>query len=547
MLLGQFDVACGFSVAIEEGFFKISRCHCSGQDFEDKGMPDPFDIANQDNTDPAFSEPPSGPMVADQESSGKSNWKRRRPFKRKDQPTMVADRQPPFNLEAEVGVLGSMMLMPDVCDEVVNLLRPEDFYDESNQILFRHLMDMHGAGKKIDVLLLSERLQANNELEAVGGKGRIVEVFRAVPNAAHAIYYANIVRGKSTTRNIITTCSELLTEAYTPEADPDTLLNDAEQQVFSIRESRQSSNLSAIDEVLTQAMDRLDARVRGEAMEGTVETGFTDLDSMTGGLHGSELVILAARPSMGKTAFAMNICEHVATKARQPTLFVSLEMAAIELIERMLCSVAKVNGHRLKNGTLAAEDRKRMVRTASELSSAPLYIDDSPTRNVSEIAGAARRIKRREGKLGLIVIDYLQLIQPDSSSDPRQEQVAKIARRLKGLARELKAPLLCLSQLNRQAEDSRDHRPKLSHLRESGAIEQDADVVMFVHREAYYQKGQPEEEVNQHEAQIIIEKQRNGPTGDVELHWEPKFTRFSNRAPDHYSEFDQMPPAAEPF
>ena len=194
------------------------------------------------------------------------------------------------------------------------------------------------------------------------------------------------------------------------------------------------------------------------------------------------------------------------SKARQPALFVSLEMAAIELIERLLCSVAKVNGHKLKNGTLPAEDRKRLVETAGKLSSCPLFIDDSPTRNMSEIAGAARRIKRREGTLGLIVIDYLQLIQPDSANDPRQEQVSKIARRLKGLARELKVPVLCLSQLNRQAEDSKDHRPKLSHLRESGAIEQDADVVMFVHRESYFQKGQPEEEVNQHEALIIIEK-----------------------------------------
>ena len=211
----------------------------------------------------------------------------------------------------------------------------------------------------------------------------------------------------------------------------------------------------------------------------------------------------------------------------------------------MLCSVSRVNGHRLRNGTLAAEDRKRLVGKAGELAEVPLFIDDSPTRNVSEIAGAARRIKRKEGELGLLVIDYLQLIQPDSSSDARQEQVAKIARRLKGLARELKTPILCLSQLNRQAEDSRDHRPKLSHLRESGAIEQDADVVMFVHRESYFQKGQPEEEVNQNEALIIIEKQRNGPTGDVELNWERDFTRFSNRAQERYSEFDEFPsPAA---
>lgn len=473
----------------------------------------------------------------------KRSGKTRRKYVKQEKPADSVDRQPPFNLEAEIGVLGSVMLMPDTCDDIVNLIRPDDFYDESHQILFRHIMEMHGSGKKIDPLLLRESLIAKNEFETVGGAARLAEIFTSVPNAAHVTYYANIVRSKATARNLITTCSDLLADAYRPESDPDTMLNEAEQKVFAIRESRQSNNLSPIDEILSDAMDRLDARVRGEGQEGTVETGFTDLDKMTGGLHASELVILAARPSMGKTAFAMNIAENVVMKSRKPALFISLEMASIELIERMLCSVAKVNGHRLRNGTLAIEDRKRLVKVAGELSTVPLFIDDSPTRNVSEIAGAARRIKRRENGLGLIVIDYLQLIQPDNANDPRQEQVAKIARRLKGLARELKAPILCLSQLNRQAEDSRDHRPKLSHLRESGAIEQDADVVMFVHRESYFQKGQAEEEVNQHEALIIIEKQRNGPTGDVELHWERDFTRFSNRAPERYSEFDDFPQA----
>ena len=473
--------------------------------------------------------------------------KSKRFFKKdkRDKNVDLVDRQPPFNLEAEVGVLGSIMLNPDTCDDIVNILRPVDFYDEAHQIIFRHIMELHGGGKKIDPLLIRESLIGQNELELIGGAGRLAEIFSAVSHPAHVSFYANIVRSKATARNLITTCSDLLADAYRPDGDPDELLNDAEQKVFAIRESRQSNNLSGIDEILTAALDRLDARVRGEGQEGTVETGFTDLDRMTGGLHASELVILAARPSMGKTAFAMNIVENVVMKSRKPALFISLEMASIELIERMLCSVSRVNGHRLRNGTLAAEDRKRLVGKAGELAEVPLFIDDSPTRNVSEIAGAARRIKRKEGELGLLVIDYLQLIQPDSSSDARQEQVAKIARRLKGLARELKTPILCLSQLNRQAEDSRDHRPKLSHLRESGAIEQDADVVMFVHRESYFQKGQPEEEVNQNEALIIVEKQRNGPTGDVELNWERDFTRFSNRAQERYSEFDEFPsPAA---
>ena len=468
---------------------------------------------------------------------------KRKPGKKKKKPDNIVDREPPYNLEAEIGVLGSMMLMPETCDDIVNLLREDDFYDEAHRALFGHIMQMHNAGQKIDMLLLREKLIASDDYDLVGGAAGLAEIFTAVPNAAHVNYYANIVRSKATARNLIGTCSELLTDAYLPETDPDALLNQAEQKVFAIRESRQSSNLSQIDEVLEQAMDRLDARVRGEAQEGTVETGFADLDRMTGGLHGSELVILAARPSMGKTAFAMNICENVVMKSRKPTLFISLEMAAIELIERMMCSVARVNGHRLRNGSLAAEDRKRLVKEAGKLSTVPLFIDDSPTRNVSEIAGAARRIKRRENGLGLIVIDYLQLIQPDSANDPRQEQVAKIARRLKGLARELKAPVLCLSQLNRQAEDSRDHRPKLSHLRESGAIEQDADVVMFVHRESYFQKGNPDADVDETAAQIIIEKQRNGPTGDVELNWFRDFTRFEDKAPDRYNEFDNVAPA----
>jgi len=457
----------------------------------------------------------------------------------------LAGRQPPFNLEAEACVLGSIMLMPDKCDELVNILRADDFYDEANGKLFHHVMEMHSAGQKIDMALLRERLIAAEDYEQVGGAAGLAQIFTSVPNAAHAAYYARIVRNKSTTRQLITTCSEVLTDAYRPEQEPHELLNQAEQKVFAIREQRQSNNLTTIDEVLEYAMDRLDARLRGETQAGTIETGFTDLDRLTGGLHASELVILAARPSMGKTAFAMNIAENVVLKSNKPTLFISLEMAAIELIERMLCSVARVNGNRLRNGTLKSEERKELPRVASQLSTVPLFIDDSPARNVSEIAGASRRVMRRHGELGLVIVDYLQLIQPDNANDPRQEQVAKIARRLKGLARELKVPILCLSQLNRQVEVSRDNKPKLSHLRESGAIEQDADVVMFVHRESYFHKG--DDEANERDALIIIEKQRNGPTGEVELNWEREFTRFSDRAPERFSEFDDyVQPAGFP-
>ena len=273
-----------------------------------------------------------------------------------------------------------------------------------------------------------------------------------------------------------------------------------------------------------------------------METGFADLDTLTGGLHNSELVILAARPSMGKTAFAMNIAENVSVNQAVPTLFVSLEMSSLELADRLLCSVGRINGHRLRNGTLPQDERRRLVAIAGKLSQAKLYVDDSPSRTVTEIAAAARRIKRREGRIGLIVIDYLQLIEPDNASDPRQEQVAKIARRLKGLARELEAPVLCLAQVNRQAEDAREHRPRLSHLRESGAIEQDADVVMFVHREEYYRRGEEREQFAG-QAEIIIAKQRNGPIGDVELVWRKEYTRFEDKAPERLEEFDEY---AEP-
>ncbi len=247
---------------------------------------------------------------------------------------------------------------------------------------------------------------------------------------------------------------------------------------------------------------------------------------------------------MGKTAFAMNIAEQVAMKEKSPvpSLFVSLEMSAIELADRLLCSVARVNGSRLRNGTISQKTEMRLVMNAGLISQSPLYVDDAPSRTVSEVAAVARRITQQETKkpngraIGLIVIDYLQLLEPDNPKDPRQEQVAKIARRLKMLARELKTPILCLAQLNRQAEEGKDHRPKLSHLRESGAIEQDADVVMFVHREDYYHRGE-EADALRGQAEIIIAKQRNGPVGDVELVWERDFTRFSNKAAEHHEDF----------
>jgi replicative DNA helicase len=291
--------------------------------------------------------------------------------------------------------------------------------------------------------------------------------------------------------------------------------------------------------VLDESLQRIDARMQHDHARGGLETGFDDYDDLTGGLHKSELIILAARPSMGKTALAMNMAEHVAVRCQKPVLFVSLEMSAIELGDRLLCSAARVNSKRLRNGTITNSERELLVQTAAEISQAPLFVDDTPSRNMTEIAATARRLKRRED-LALVVIDYLQLIEPDNLKDPRQEQVSRIARRLKGMSRELEIPVMCLAQLNRQAEVSKDNRPRLSHLRESGAIEQDADVVMFVHREEYYQTNDQARAEVAGRAELIVQKQRNGPIGDVPLAWLHEFTRFENYAHRPYDELESF-------
>ncbi len=449
----------------------------------------------------------------------------------------IFDRQPPRSLEAERGVLGSILLLPEVCDDVALITRADDFYDIAHQKLFGHLLHMHEEGGRIDSTLLVERLKSAGELELVGGIAAIADLMESVPTAAHAAYYAKIVREKATLRNLIHTSTEILHDAYDDTSDPREMLARAEQKIFAILDSQTNSRVASISDILHAAMDRIDARMKQEHAIGGIETGLTDFDQLTGGLHNSELIILAARPSMGKTALALNIAEHVSMQKQVGTLFVSLEMSSIELADRMLCSLAEVNGKRLRNGTISNDDRRRIVEKAVELNQAPLFVDDSPSRTMTEIAAAARRLKRKNG-LGLIVIDYLQLIEPDNSKDSRQEQVARIARRLKGLAREMSVPVLCLAQLNRQAEVSKENRPRLSHLRESGAIEQDADVVMFVHREEYYQTNDEDRERLSGQAEIIVAKQRNGPIGDVKLQWKKDFTRFTNATQRPYDEFE---------
>ena len=436
-------------------------------------------------------------------------------------------------------MLGSILLLPEVCDDVALIVRPEDFYDSANQRLYAHMLAMHDEGRRIDTTLLVDRLKTADEYELVGGAGYLAEVLQSVPSAAHATYYAKIVHEKGTLRSLIHASTEILRDAYDANTDPREMLSQAEQKIFAILDERGSGDLANIREILQEAMVRIDARMKHDHAIGGIETGFSDFDSLTGGLHNSELIILAARPSMGKTALALNVAEYVTMTCQVPTLFVSLEMSSVELADRMLCSIAEVNGQRLRNGTISNDDRRRLVEKAADLSAAPLFVDDTPSRTMTEIAATARRLRRRDG-LGLVIIDYLQLIDPDNQKDPRQEQVAKIARRLKGLARELKVPVLCLAQLNRQAEVAKENKPRLSHLRESGAIEQDADVVMFIHREEYYQTNDEDKQRCSGQADLIIAKQRNGPIGDVKLAWRKDFTRFCNSAARPYDEFEQF-------
>lgn len=443
------------------------------------------------------------------------------------------DRSPPHSLDAEKGVLGSLMLDPRLCDDVALAVRPDDFYSPSHRKLFELMLEMHNTGKHIDTTLLIDRLKTLGEFETIGGTPFLADIIQCVPTAHNAVHYAKLVSEKAVVRELIHASTEILRDAYDLTMEPRELLAQSEAKIFGILEEKGGGEVHEMTNVLNEAMLRIDDRIKRGGGIGGISTGLRDLDKQTGGLHDGELVILAARPSMGKTALATTIAENVALRDNHCVFFASLEMSRLELAERMLCSHGKINGTNLRSGILSPSDRSKLLEASSALSTAPIFIDDNPGRTITEIAAAARRLKRRN-ELRLIVIDYLQLIEPDNSKDPRQEQVSKIARRLKGMARELKVPVLCLSQLNRQTEASKDNIPKLSHLRESGAIEQDADVVMFVHREEYYVNDPAEKEKLRGKAELIIAKQRNGPVGNVPCTWVQNFTRFEDRAGDEY-------------
>jgi replicative DNA helicase len=448
------------------------------------------------------------------------------------------ERMPPQNIEAEQSVLGSMILVNDCIHDVVQMLTSECFFRDSHQKMYAAIESLYRDGKNIDSLILREELKKRGQLEPVG-KGELTSeylgtVLETVPSAAHAVYYARIVREKAVARRLIGAANEILRDAFEATDSGDELLQKAERSIFDIAQNRMVSETHSLSEVLAEAFDRIDDRAsRGGHVISGIPTGFLELDDLTSGLQDSELIILAARPSVGKTALAMNIAEHVAVDQNIGVFVASLEQSKLELAERMLCSRARLDGHKLRTGRLSAADVAKLQDAAGELKPAPLFIDDTPGRTILQIAANARRLKRQHN-IRLIVIDYLQLIEPDDRGDSRQDQVSQISRRLKMLARDLKVPVITLSQLNRSPEMREGHRPRMADLRESGSIEQDADVVMLLHRPDMYDKQAPPGS-----AEVIIAKQRNGPTGEIKLTFLKHYTRFENFS-------DQMAPGDAP-
>jgi replicative DNA helicase len=439
-------------------------------------------------------------------------------------PSVGPERLPPQNREAERSVLGSLLRDNKVISDVVQIVRKEDFYFDAHQKVFDAIVSIFDkGGQPVDIVILAEELQKRKHIEDVGQYPYLAELWDAAPTAANAEYYARIVREHSVVRGLIHASTEVLRDAYDQSMPADELLQSAERKILEVAEKGMTGQTWTLEEAIHDTYERIDKRMTGEtAAFSGLSTGFTELNELTAGLQKSEMIIIAARPSVGKTAFSLNLVRNILLQEKQAVFFVSLEQSRLELAERMLCSQAQVDSHRLRKGTLTSDDMEKLIEAGGVLRNTRLFIDDSPTQNMLRIAANARRLKHRND-IKLVVIDYLQLIEPDNRRDPRQEQVAQISRRIKALARELEIPVVALAQVNRAAEDRQDHRPRLSDLRESGSIEQDADTVFMLHRPDRYEPGQHEGII-----EVIVAKQRNGPTGEVTLAYVKQFMRYED-------------------
>jgi replicative DNA helicase len=440
------------------------------------------------------------------------------------------DRRPPYSEDAEQAVLSAMLIDQDAVLRAVEHVNDTMFYAERHRRLFRAMVHITERGGVVDPLTLSEELSRRGELEASGGKDYIGFLVDAVPTAANIEYHAQIVREKAILRRLIEVSTSIVAEAFEGKSTATELLDEAESKIFLVSQQQTKDGFTRIKELLWPTMERIEALQRGGKTITGVASGFNDLDELTSGFQPADLIIVAARPSMGKTAFTLNVAQHAAIEHNIPVAFFSLEMSKESLVQRMLTSEARIDAQRLRKGLLRDDDFPRLARAAGILSSAPVWIDDTPGMTLLEMRSKARRLKTESG-IGLVIVDYLQLMQGPSNSESRQQEVSQISRGLKALAKELKVPVVALSQLSRAPEQRTgdNKRPQLSDLRESGAIEQDADLIMFLYRQEFYD-GPVDKDGNSLEgkAEVIVGKQRNGPTGIVNLFFHKQYTRFES-------------------
>ncbi len=433
-------------------------------------------------------------------------------------------RIPPQSIEAEQSVIGSMLIDKEVIPVVMEVLKPEDFYRPDHKEIYDVIIELFDKAQPIDLITVSERLKLHGKLELVGGLEYLTNIATEVPTTANVKHYAKIVEEKSLLRKLIKASSDIVDLGFNASEEVSFILDKAEQNIFDILQKRSSQGFVPIKDVLVDTFNKLEELYNNKGHITGIPTGFTDLDFKTSGMHNSDLVLIAARPAMGKTAFALNLAQNAAVHSGVPVAIFSLEMSKEQLVNRMLCSEAMVDSNKMKTGQLEDNDWQKVARALGPLSEAPIFIDDTPGISITEIRAKCRRLKL-EHNLGLVVIDYLQLMQGSKSrSENRQQEISEISRSLKILAKEINIPVICLSQLSRAAETRTDHRPILSDLRESGAIEQDADIVMFLYRDDYYN---PETE-KKNIAEVILAKHRSGSTGTVELVWLGQYTKFAN-------------------
>ncbi|MCM3747927.1 replicative DNA helicase [Paenibacillus pasadenensis] len=438
------------------------------------------------------------------------------------QDSLLFDRVPPNNLDAEQAVLGAVLLQAEALITAMEKVRPEDFYLASHQLIFEAMIELGENNQPIDLVTLTAYLSDRSQLDEAGGVSYLAKLASVVPTAANVEYYAQIVEEKSMLRRLIRTATTIVSDGYGSADDVGLMLSEAEQRIMEIANRRSSSGFISIRDVLMEVFERVEFLYTNKGGSTGIPSGFVDLDKMTSGFQRSDLIIVAARPSVGKTAFALNIAQNVGVRARETVAIFSLEMSAAQLVQRMVCAESNVDAGRMRTGFLEGDDWEKLTMAIGALSEAEIYIDDTPGITVTDIRAKCRRLKK-ERNLGMILIDYLQLIQGrGKAGENRQQEVSEISRTLKQIARELEVPVIALSQLSRGVEQRQDKRPMMSDLRESGSIEQDADIVAFLYRDDYYDKETEKKNI----IEIIIAKQRNGPVGTVELAFLKNFNKF---------------------